>query len=77
MKINKTKFDGLDGLVHVRWEIDKGPIIADASQAGIKLTPALISTRLELGAFAKLVDEAWREHLKLVPKITRTLSGHE
>ena len=79
MKISafkKRKYTDMTGLVNVTW--DDGPlVIARASQRGVTFATPVLSSMNDLSEFARLVDVAWREHLRLVPKITKRMSGHD
>lgn len=50
-----------------------------ASSRGLYISGHMIGfieNMAELDEFAQVVSDAWVEHLKLKPKLTKTLSGH-
>lgn len=76
----KNKYSSLDGRTKVMVTL-KGPksFCVQATPSGVELMGPLsteISDREELDHYAQLVAEGWKEHIKLIPKISRTLSGH-
>lgn len=74
--IKLRKFDGVDGKTHVGFDDATGTELIRASPDGITIKNYLVKTRPELEFLAELVGKAWAEHIKLAPKITKTLSGH-
>lgn len=74
------KMSGIDGQAKVVFTLVEPAISTfqiEASRQGVKLRGELELTQfVDLQPFAKAVTDAWREHLKLVPKISKTLSGH-
>ena len=77
-ELRVTKYDGIDGIVHTEYWNKAGETLARVSQKGIEINKiGLISTQKELESFAKFVSDLWKEHQKMVPKFTRSMSGHE
>lgn len=75
MEFTKTKYDSLDGKTIVGFSTENFTL--KASRAGVELDGSFfIEDQSQLQAFAKTMSDAWTEHKKLMPKITRTLSGH-
>lgn len=83
MKFKTEKVSSLQGHTEVRQTLedtteDQVPFVIAAAPQGIQLrgvSPYLGSID-ELDSFAQAIDRAWREHLKLRPKLSQTLSGH-
>jgi hypothetical protein len=70
------KFSGLDGLTKVSFistHASDDPFTIVADQKGVAFkgrTAEPIATMSDLQGLAELISEAWKEHKKLVPKIS-------
>ena len=76
----KDKYSSLDGRTKVLITL-KGEtkFVVQATPSGIELMSPMnveISDREELDHYAQLIAEGWKEHIKLIPKIAKTVSGH-
>ena len=87
LSFQKVPHQTIDGqqkfrFVAVRTESNENSItelgfFIEAGRAGVEMSGKFtISDFKDLQPFAKAVSDAWREHQRLLPKITRTLSGH-
>jgi hypothetical protein len=90
MKFIRTSFVGLEGRV-VRFTLAKqfddkkkltvqdegSDFYIEASRAGVRVKGDMrIDDFMHLDPFAKAITDAWKEHKKLIPQISTTLSGH-
>lgn len=76
-----SSFDGMTTTLFVEKtkEPFPNPFTVRANQTGVWFHGALqakLSTQDDFEKFAELVGEAASEHVRLRPKISRTLSGH-
>lgn len=77
MKFLRTKFDSLDGKTVVALTSEDDKFQLKASRSGVMINGELeIEGMQELDQFAKLLSDAWKEHLRLKPKLQSSLSGH-
>lgn len=73
----KTKFTGLDGKTKVGWAEDGSDFQVLADKSGVYFQgrmKAAISGMAMLQNFAELVTEAWKEHGRLAPKLTKNFT---
>ena len=76
MNFNRTKFSALTGLTTVTYIEDSshpGPFTMEATQRGVRFYGYMskeISSMDDLQAFAKTVNEIWREHERLAPNLS-------
>lgn len=75
--LKKEKYDGLDGHCYVSWANEENTHRIKASKKGVEVVGFFLESHMDLERFAKFIDEAWREHKRLVPKIAFNMSGHE
>jgi hypothetical protein len=78
MKFERKKISALTGNTEVHFSLDSSDFKIIADQSGIRLrgeSPTLYENE-ELQSFAKAVSDAFKDHLKLKPKLVSTLSGH-
>lgn len=69
----------MDGKTYVSFTSPTNPPFkATAGANGISFMGVshVISTMSELNAFAELVGELWKEHVKLAPNLRESLTGH-
>lgn len=77
-KFYKDKFTRLDGLTVVSWVEDAvvaTPFTVCADRTGVNFKGTLkepISDKKQLNDFARLIADAWKEHVKLAPKVSAT-----
>lgn len=79
MEFIVTKYDGLDGKTKVAYTEKDGDFAVIADQSGINFKGTLkepLSSHTELNAFAELIGDMVKEHFKLKPKLSTSLSGH-
>lgn len=81
MIFTRTKFKGMDGATKVRYTLEGGTpgqeFYLEASRQGVVQRNELnLTEHSHLQAYAKALAEAWTDHKKLIPKISKTLSGH-
>lgn len=78
VKFNKDKYTRLDGTTVFTFtadEIEAQPFRITCDRGGINFSGTLkrpLGRRHDLNEFAKLITDAWAEHLKLAPKISST-----
>ncbi len=81
MEFDVTKYSGIDGQTKVRMTLKTGSQV-DAPYLEAAVSGLTVHGKFEfmdnsdLQAFAKAMGGAWKEHLKLKPKLVSTLSGH-
>lgn len=82
-RFNRTKFSDLTGATVVRFTPENLPegqteaFLVEASRAGVKIKGELmLSERAMLEPLAKAIGNAWTDHRALIPKLSKTLSGH-
>jgi hypothetical protein len=81
MKFSRVQFTQIDGEPKSRYTLEGDerldPFCIEASRAGVELKNDLAITKNEdMQPFAKAVADAWKDHLKFKPKLSKTLSGH-
>jgi hypothetical protein len=79
------KYSALDGKTKVCWiqkSTDDTPLenafVVEVDSAGMRFrgNSPTIQTTKDLRDWAKMIDDVWREHLKLAPELYTTPSGH-
>lgn len=78
LKVERTKFSGLDGKTKVRFNLTPDDYV-EADSTGVLVCGRInLTTMTELRDFAKIVSDAWKdvEAFRRGQKITSTLSGH-
>lgn len=73
----KTKFTGLDGKTKVGWSEENSDFEVRADSSGVFFKGTMkspVANMTMLQDFAELVTEAWKEHSRLVPKLTTHFS---
>ncbi len=73
-KDTRAGFDGMTrtsfSLVEPASRLER--VIARADKAGIDFTSIRLTDRRELEGFAEFVGDVWKEHKRLVPRISTT-----
>lgn len=77
------KYSALDGKTTVAFIQERKetgePFTIKVNQSGMSFSGSMdqpISDKVQLNDLARLIGDAWKEHMKLVPKLTSSLSGH-
>ena len=76
VELKKVKYSGIDGLTKISWHTHPGSFVT-ASQTGVMILAEVhLEDHQDLQAYAKFISDAWKEHRKLVPKLTKDMAGH-
>ena len=71
-----TNFDGTTAVSYTESDTTS-PFKMTATPTGIRFEGKLgIGTEDNLRDFARMIADVWRDHEKLTPKVTSTITGH-
>lgn len=79
-KYLKTKFTGLDGKTTVGWAEEDSDFELRVTAQGLWFQGTMktkLSSMNALQDWAQLIGEAWEEHMRLAPKITKAFKETE